>query len=120
MAKLSPDYIQFVLSLSTDQAQQEIHKLEKASSELKSENKELRKSMSDLTATGKRNSDEYRNLEEQYKKEQPGDSREHRQDGTPASDDRQTEQILQTALPRGQTPTTGTGQYRQVARTGTI
>ncbi len=68
MAKLSPDYIQFVLSLSTDQAQQEIHKLEKASSELKSENKELRKSMSDLTATGKRNSDEYRNLEEQYKK----------------------------------------------------
>lgn len=68
MAKLSPDYIQFVLSLSTDQAQQEIHKLEKASSELKSENKELRKSMADLTATGKRNTDEYRNLEEQYKK----------------------------------------------------
>ena len=68
MAKLTPDYIQFVLSLSTDQAQQEIHKLEKASSELKSENKELRKSMAELTATGRRNSDEYRNLEEQYKR----------------------------------------------------
>ena len=68
MAKLSPDYIQFVLSLSTDQAQQEIHKLEKASSELKSENKDLRKSMAELTATGKRNSEEYRNLEAQYKK----------------------------------------------------
>lgn len=68
MAKLTPDYIQFVLSLSTDQAQQEIHKLEKASSELKSENKDLRKSMAELTATGKRNSEEYRNLEAQYKK----------------------------------------------------
>lgn len=68
MAKLSPDYIQFVLSLSTDQAQQEIHKLEKASSELKSENKDLRKSMAELTATGKRNSEEYRNLEAQYKR----------------------------------------------------
>lgn len=68
MAKLSPDYIQFVLSLSTDQAQQEIHKLEKASSELKNENKDLRKSMADLTASGKRNSEEYRNLEAQYKK----------------------------------------------------
>ena len=68
MAKLSPDYIQFVLSLSTSQAQQEIHKLEKASNELKSENKELRKSMMELTASGRRNSEEYRNLEEQYKR----------------------------------------------------
>lgn len=68
MAKLSPDYIQFVLSLKTDQAQQEIHKLDKASKELKDENKELRKSMNDLTASGKRNSDEYRNLEKQYRK----------------------------------------------------
>lgn len=68
MAKLSPDYIQFVLSLKTDQAQQEIHKLDKASKELKNENKELRKSMNDLIASGKSNSDEYRNLEKQYRK----------------------------------------------------
>lgn len=68
MAKLTPDYIQFVLSLSTDQAQQEIHKLEKASSELKNENKDLRKAMNDLTASGKRDSEEFRNLEAQYKK----------------------------------------------------
>ena len=68
MAKLSPDYIQFVLSLNTSQAQQEIHKLEKASNELKNENKDLRKSMNDLIASGRRNSEEYRNLEAQYKR----------------------------------------------------
>lgn len=67
MAKLSPDFINFTLTLNSGQAQQEIHKLEQATKGLKTDNKELRKAMNDLIATGKRNSDDYRRLEAAYK-----------------------------------------------------
>lgn len=120
MAKLSPDYIQFVLSLSTDRAQQEIHKLEKASSELKNENKDLRKSMADLTASGKRNSEEYRNLEAQYKKN----------NRAIAENNAKTQELLRTTDTQNksykqlsqeyQTATTGAGQHRKGVGAGTI
>lgn len=66
--KLSEDYIKFTLSLSTSEAQQEIRKLEKATQGLKEENKSLKKAMADLTAIGKRDTEEFRNLEAQLKK----------------------------------------------------
>lgn len=68
MAKLTPDYIKFALSLSTTEAQEEMHKLGKSSKELKEDNKRLQDSMVKLIAEGKRSGKEYTNLEKQYKK----------------------------------------------------
>ena len=64
--KLSEDYIKFTLSLSTDEAQQEIHKLKKHTKELKDENKGLQESMRDLVRQGKVESEEYANLKRQF------------------------------------------------------
>lgn len=57
MAKLSHDYIRFVLQMDASQHEQEIRKLTKNTQSLKEENKQLKKSMADLTATGKRNTE---------------------------------------------------------------
>lgn len=67
MAKLSPDFINFTLTLNSGQAQQEIHKLEQSTKDLKTRNKDLRKSMNELIATGQRNTENYRNQEAAYK-----------------------------------------------------
>ncbi|MDE6028391.1 MAG: phage tail tape measure protein [Muribaculaceae bacterium] len=45
MAKLSPDKIEWILSLNATQAQQEIHKLEKSTKSLQKENKQWRELM---------------------------------------------------------------------------
>ena len=64
MAKnLEPDYINWVLTLNASQAQEEIHKLEKANKEWKASNQATRKAMAELEAQGKKNSAEYRNLQ---------------------------------------------------------
>ncbi len=68
MAKLQPDYIRFTLTLNADDAQKAIHELDKESKKLKEESKELRKKMAELTATGKRESEEFKNLETQLAK----------------------------------------------------
>lgn len=62
MAKLKPDYINWVLTLNASQAQEEYHKLEKANRELKKETEATRRKMADLEAEGKRGSAEWTNL----------------------------------------------------------
>lgn len=62
MAKLKPDYIEWVLKLNATQAQEEYHKLEKESKELKSRMNANRKEMAHLEAQGKKNSSEWKNL----------------------------------------------------------
>lgn len=63
MAKLSPDYIEWVLKLNATQAQEEFHKLEKANRELQKEANANRKAMAQLTAEGKKGSAEWKNLQ---------------------------------------------------------
>ena len=53
MAKLKPDYIEWVLTLNASDAQKEIHNLSEKNKELRDSNKEIKKAMTDLIATGK-------------------------------------------------------------------
>ena len=62
MAKLKPDYINWVLTLNATQAQEEYHKLEKANKELQKQANASRKAMAQLEAEGKKGSTEWNNL----------------------------------------------------------
>lgn len=62
MAKLSPDYIEWVLKLNASEAQEEIQKLTANNKELASANKDLKKQMNDLIAAGQKESEAYKNL----------------------------------------------------------
>lgn len=62
MAKLTPDYISWVLTLNATQAQEEFHKLEKANKELQKQTNANRKAMAQLEAEGKKGSVEWNNL----------------------------------------------------------
>ena len=61
-AKLSPDYIEWVLTLNTTQAQKEYHKLEKENKTLQKDNAATRESMAELEKQGKKNTQEWKNL----------------------------------------------------------
>ena len=67
MAKLKPDYIEWVLTLNASDAQKEIHKLSEKNKELRDSNKEIKKSMTDLIATGKAGGKQWKRLDEQLK-----------------------------------------------------
>ena len=67
MAKLTPDYIEWVMSLNATQAQQEIQKLRKDNDELGKKTREVRRAMSELEAHGKKGSAEWRNLDKSLK-----------------------------------------------------
>lgn len=60
--KITPDYIEWVLTLNATKAQEEYHKLEKANKALKAETNATRKAMAELEAQGKKGSDEWNNL----------------------------------------------------------
>lgn len=62
MAKLKPDYINWVLNLNASQAQEEYHKLSQLNKELQKQTTATRKAMADLEAQGKKGSVEWRNL----------------------------------------------------------
>lgn len=62
MAKLKPDYINWVLTLNATQAQEEFHKLEKDNKELQKQTNASRKAMAQLEAEGKKGSTEWNNL----------------------------------------------------------
>lgn len=66
MAKLTDDQIKWILSLDANPAQQEIAKLTGANKELVASNKLIQKSMLELEAQGKKNSDEWKNLKASY------------------------------------------------------
>lgn len=67
MAKLKPDYIEWVLTLNASDAQKEIHNLSEKNRELRDSNKEIKKAMTDLIATGKAGGKQWKRLDEQLK-----------------------------------------------------
>ena len=67
MAKLKPDYIEWVLTLNATDAQKEIHNLSEKNKELRDSNKDLKKKMTELIATGKAGGKQWKKLDEQLK-----------------------------------------------------
>lgn len=67
MAKLKPDYIEWVLTLNASDAQKEIHKLSEKNKELRDSNKEIKKAMTDLIATGKAGGKQWKRFDDQLK-----------------------------------------------------
>ena len=67
MAKLKPDYIEWVLTLNASDAQKEIHNLSEKNKERRDSNKEIKKAMTDLIATGKAGGKQWKRLDEQLK-----------------------------------------------------
>ena len=65
--KLKDDYIKFTLSLNTSEAREELNRLNASSRELQRTNDGLRNSMTELVASGKKGSDEYKRLEAELK-----------------------------------------------------
>lgn len=61
--KLSEDEIKWILSVESSEAQQNIHKLTKENQKLAASNKALTKEMTELVAQGKKESQEYKNLD---------------------------------------------------------
>ena len=62
MEKLKPDYIEWVLTLNASDAQKEIHNLSEKNKELRDSNKDLKKKMTELIATGKAGGKQWKNL----------------------------------------------------------
>lgn len=60
--KLSPDYIEWVLTLNAKQVQEEYHKLNKENQELQAQTNATRKKMAELESQGKKGSVEWTNL----------------------------------------------------------
>jgi hypothetical protein len=64
---LSEDQIQYTVDVKTSKAQQEIHKLEVQSASLRNENKQRLQQMIKLEASGKKETEQYKNLATSYK-----------------------------------------------------
>ncbi|MDE6321643.1 MAG: phage tail tape measure protein, partial [Muribaculaceae bacterium] len=62
MAKLQPDYINWVIKINASQAQEEYHKLSKANKELAAQNNAGRRAMAELEKQGRKGSQEWKNL----------------------------------------------------------
>ena len=67
MAKLTPDYIEWVMSLNANQALREIHKVNEESKELSRQQNAARQAMVKLEAEGKKGSKEWQNLKKSVK-----------------------------------------------------
>ena len=63
MAKLTPDYIEWVMSLNANQALREIHKVNEESKDLKRQQEAARQAMAKLEAEGKKGTKEWQNLQ---------------------------------------------------------
>ena len=63
MAKLKPDYINWVLNLNAKQVHTEIAALEKEERDLKQEQKSLQNEMNKLVGAGKKNTQGFERLE---------------------------------------------------------
>ena len=64
---LSEDKIQYTIDIKTAKAQQEIHKLEKQTAQLRTENKQRLNQMIKLEAAGKKETEGYKKLSESYR-----------------------------------------------------
>ena len=61
-SRLTPDYIEWVMSLNATQALREIHKVNEESKELSHQQNAARQAMAKLAAEGKKGSKEWQNL----------------------------------------------------------
>lgn len=68
MSKLKEDHIGLVIDAKTEQAQQGLRQLERATSDLRKEMNARQKVMLDLEAAGKKETDEYKNLQAEVRK----------------------------------------------------
>lgn len=66
--KLTEDELKWILSVDATKAQQEVRALSKDNSKLNTTNKELKERMIDLIATGKKESDEFKNLSKEVER----------------------------------------------------
>ena len=66
-SKLTPDYIEWVMSLNANQALREIHKVNEESKELSRQQNAARQAMAKLAAEGKKGSKEWQNLKKSVK-----------------------------------------------------
>lgn len=66
--KLTEDELKWILSIDATKAQQELRSLNKDNNKLNASNKELKERMVELIATGKKESEEYKNLSKEVEK----------------------------------------------------
>lgn len=66
-SRLTPDYIEWVMSLNANQALREIHKVNEESKELSRQQNAARQAMAKLVAEGKKGSKEWQNLSKSVK-----------------------------------------------------
>ena len=66
-SKLTPDYIEWVMSLNANQALREIHKVNEESKELSRQQNAARQAIVKLEAEGKKGSKEWQNLKKSVK-----------------------------------------------------
>ena len=66
--KLTEDELKWILSVDATKAQQELRALNKDNNKLNTSNKELKERMIELVATGKKESEEYKNLSKEVEK----------------------------------------------------
>ena len=64
---MTPDYIEWVMSLNANQALREIHKVNEQSKELSRQQNVARQAMAKLAAEGKRGSKKWKNLNKSIK-----------------------------------------------------
>ena len=67
MAKLTPDYIKWVMSLNANQALREIHKVNEETKELTRQQNAARQEMVKLEREGKKGTREWQNLSKSVK-----------------------------------------------------
>ena len=66
-SRLTPDYIEWVMSLNANQALKEIHKVNEETKELERQQNAARQAMSKLEAEGKKGTKEWQNLNKSVK-----------------------------------------------------
>lgn len=67
MSKIKEDHVALVIDVKTAEAQQQMRQLERATSDLRKEMNARHRAMLDLEATGKKNTEEYRRLQAEFK-----------------------------------------------------
>lgn len=118
--KLKDDYIKFTLSLNTSEAREELNRLNASSRELQRTNDGLRNSMTELVASGKKGSDEYKRLEAELNSNSKAISDNNTKVKILRSSMKSTEKNLCGTGQRGPRASKTAGQYCQVPSSGRI
>ena len=118
--KLKDDYIKFTLSLNTSEAREELNRLNASSRELQRTNEGLRNSMTELVASGKKGSDEYKRLEAELKSNSKAISDNNAKVKILRSSMKSTEKTYSELAKEARGLQKTAGQYCQVPSSGRI